>query len=85
MALVKPLHSGDPDVMCCRGTSPLLLLPLIEVRGLSPSPAIRTSTRAISDISAFESNSAMILIPKSLRHRSLGEAVVVQFEVPNSS
>jgi hypothetical protein len=37
MALVKPLHSDDPDVMpfheecCCRGLSSLLSLPLIEV------------------------------------------------------
>ncbi len=77
MALVKPLHSGDPDVMHFSRS-------LLRFERLAPSRAIRTSTRPIKYIRV------RVKLSHNPQSRACditawGGAVVVQAEVPNSS
>ncbi len=89
MALVKPLHSGDPDVMqFSRGSEVRAPCSLAPNRGLSALLPLSLfgPPRVRSNISASESNSAMIPNQElATSHLAWGGAVVVQIEVPKNS
>ncbi len=77
VALVKPLHSGDPDVMHFSRS-------LLRFKRLAPSRAIRTSMRLIKYIPI------RVKLSHDPQSRACdiaawGGAVVVQAKVPNSS
>ncbi len=78
MALVKPLHSGDPDVAILTQPS--------EVQAPCSLSCYSGLHRSDIRISAFKSNTATIPNLKELATSRLGgEDVLVQAEVPNSS